>query len=70
VRRNLHLRLVQVAVYLGVAGERVGLFPVGEVVDVFGADDVDEFERGFTARQGLRLTLSWRLGLGGLRRRC
>ncbi len=55
-----------VAIIVGVAGEGVRFRAVGEVIDVFRADDVREFERGFAAAGlALCLTLSWRLGLGG-----
>ena len=58
--------LIEIAINVRVAWEGVGLYAVGEEVDVFRADDVDEFERGFaTAGLGLSLSLSRRLGLGG-----
>ena len=60
------VRFIQVGVNIRVAGEGVRFRAVGEVVDVFRADDVDEFERGLAAAGlGLRLTLSRSLGLGG-----
>jgi len=64
VRGDWGVGFIQVRVDIGVAGERVRLGAVGEVVDVFRADDVDEFERGFAAAGlGLCLGLSGRLGL-------
>ena len=66
MRGDRGVRFIEVAINVRVAWEGVGLRAVGEVVDVFRADDVDEFERGFaTAGLGLCLALSWRLSLGG-----
>ena len=66
MRGDWGVGLIEVAINVRVAGEGVRLRAVGEVVDVFRADDVDEFERGLAAAGlGLCLTLSRRLGLGG-----
>ena len=67
MRRDRGVRFIQVGVDIGVAWEGVCLRAVGEIVDVFGADDVDEFEGGLghITRLRLRLILIRRLGLGG-----
>ncbi len=65
MRWNGGVRFIQVGVDIWVAGEGVCFRAVGEVVDVFRTDDVDEFERGIAARQGLCLTLSRPLSLNG-----
>jgi len=67
MRGDWSVGLVQIGVDFGIAGEGVGLGAVGEIVDIFRADDVDEFERGLGTITRLRLclTLIRRLGLGG-----
>ena len=45
MRGDWGVGLIEVAINIRVAGEGVSLRAVGEVVDVFRADDVDEFER-------------------------
>ena len=70
VRGDWRVRLIKVAINIRVAGEGVRLGAVGEVVDVFRADDVDEFERGLAARWGLCLTLIRGLALGGRSNGC
>jgi len=72
MRRDWGVRFIEVAINVRVAWEGVGLRAVGEVVDVFRADDVDEFERGLgtTTRLRLCLILIRSLGLGRQSRRC
>ena len=70
MRGDWGVGLIEVAIDVRVAGEGVRLRAVGEIVDVFRADDVDEFECGLAARRGLCLTLIRRLGLGGRSNGC
>ena len=71
MRRDGCIRLIQIGVDIGVAGEGVCFRAVGEIVDELRADDVHEFERGLaTAGLGLSLSLSRRLCLGGRSGRC
>ena len=49
MRGDWGVGLIEVAINVRVAGEGVGLRAVGEVVEVFRTDDVDEFECGFAA---------------------
>ena len=65
MRGDWGVGLIEIAINVRVAWEGVCLRAVGEVVDVFRADDVDNFERGLAARRGLCLTLSRLLGFGG-----
>jgi hypothetical protein len=65
MRGDWGVGLIEVAINVRVAGEGVRFRAVGEVVDVLGADDVDEFECGLATRQRLSLTLSRSLCLGG-----
>ena len=67
MRGDWGVRLVKVGVDFRIAGEGVRLRAVGEVVDVFRSNEVDEFECGLgtITRLGLCLTLIRRLGLGG-----
>jgi len=61
MRGDWGVGLIEVAIDVWVAREGVRFRAVGEVVDVFRADEVDEFERGF-AVNGLRCR---RFGLNG-----
>jgi len=69
MKRNWCVWQVQTRIHLGIAGKGISLFTVAEVVEVFGADDVDEFERGFAGAR-LCLALSRRLRLGRWGSRC
>ena len=53
MRGDWGVRFIEVAINVRVAREGVRFGAIGEVVYVFRTDDVDEFERGFAARQGL-----------------
>ena len=72
MRGDWRIGLVQVVVDFGIAGERVRLGAIGEIIDVFRADNVNEFQRGLDVAGGLALclTLSWLGGLGGWRGGC
>ena len=66
MRGDWGVGLIEVAINI-IAGEGVGFRAVCKIVDVFRADNVDEFECGLgpTARLRLCLTLIRRLGLSG-----
>jgi hypothetical protein len=71
MRGDWGVGLIEVAINVRVAGEGVRLRAVGEVVNVFRTDDVDEFECRFAAAGlGLRLSLGRRLCLGGRSNGC
>ena len=53
VRGDWGVGFIEVGVNVGIAGEGVCFRAVREVVDVFGADDVYEFERGLALLAGL-----------------
>jgi hypothetical protein len=63
VRGDCGVGLIEVAINVWIAREAVRFGAVGEVVDVFRTEDVDEFECGFAVRLRLHLTLS--LGCSG-----
>ena len=66
MRGDWGVGFTEIAINVRVAGEGVCFRAVRKVVDVLGADDVDEFERGLaTAGLGLGLCLSRRLRWGG-----
>jgi len=54
VRGDRGVGLIEVAINIQIAGEGLRLRAVGEVVDVFRADDVDELERGLGTIARLR----------------